>query len=80
MLMGSHMAQVVVLEKGHYIRAAELPLLEKHAMGNMYERGGTLSTTDLGMLHSSEVEDVVNRLDQDNTETSNLVACFRTWS
>lgn len=39
---------MVVLEKGHYVRAKDLPLLEKNAMSTMYERGGTLSTHDLG--------------------------------
>eukprot|EP00884_Botryococcus_braunii_P009550 jgi/Botrbrau1/18597/Bobra.0367s0039.1 len=40
-------AKVVVIEKGHYIKAKDLPLLEKHAMSTMYERGGTMSTHDL---------------------------------
>ncbi len=37
-----------MIEKGHYIKAKDLPLLEKHAMSTMYERGGTMSTHDLG--------------------------------
>lgn len=41
--------RVIVLEKGQYWKAADLPLTEAHAFPNMYERGGVFSTRDLSV-------------------------------
>ena len=41
--------RVVVLEKGQYWAAADLPLTEAHAFPNMYERGGVFSTRNLAV-------------------------------
>jgi long-chain-alcohol oxidase len=41
--------RTVVLEKGQYWKAADLPLTEVHAFPNMYERAGVFSTRDLSV-------------------------------
>jgi hypothetical protein len=43
-------AQVLVIEKGSYKRAAELPLLERDAFKTMYEGCGLAATDDAGAL------------------------------
>lgn len=42
--------QVVVVEKGHYICARDLTLLERDAFGGMYEGSGLMTTDDAGRL------------------------------
>lgn len=41
--------KVIVLEKGRYTPAADLPLTEAHGFPNMYERGTLYSTKDLAV-------------------------------
>jgi long-chain-alcohol oxidase len=41
--------RTVVLEKGRYTKAADLPLTEAHGFPNMYERGTLYSTKDLSV-------------------------------
>lgn len=45
---GKDCPQVVVVEKGRYIKAADLTTLEKDAYDSMYERGGLLMATEDG--------------------------------
>jgi hypothetical protein len=44
---------VVVVEKGTYTCAQELPLQEREAFGSMYEGGGLMTTDNAGMLYTS---------------------------
>ena len=39
-------AQVLVLEKGRYTKAADLSLMEREAMDTMYEAGSLMTTQD----------------------------------
>jgi long-chain-alcohol oxidase len=48
-VLASSGLRVVVLEKGQYWKAADLPLTEAHAFPNMYERAGVFSTRDLSV-------------------------------
>jgi hypothetical protein len=42
------LAQVIVLEKGRFTPAAELPLTERESFQEMYEMGSLLTTQDAG--------------------------------
>lgn len=50
------LAQVIVLEKGRFTPAAELPLTERESFQEMYEMGSLLTTQDAGawkpLIHS----------------------------
>ena len=47
--LGVACVQVIVLEKGRFTPAAELPLTEQEAFRDMYEMGSLLTTQDAGM-------------------------------
>ena len=60
--------QVIVLEKGRFTPAAELPLTEQEAFRDMYEMGSLLTTQDAGACISMMAV---------STHSPSIIACCR---